>query len=318
MTLQFDPSEVNGHPEGLICRCLALSDLYLACGFADGTVRLFDLVARVHIGTYQPHHPGGLGLHPRAVSGIILSHSRLVFATLDGDIHIVMISMEGDLRRAHIGNVVDDGALVDFAGCKHWWVGLFAGVPGRAFHIWNGETEELVFIGGSLTDLESLIGWRMLTELSQFVGRVRVTDHESAVACTSSRVIHIDLRNQRVVLGEQNRRDLIVTSMDVNHDSYMIVDSRGVATVRHLVTSEQVCRFRVRGPGHGRAIGCMNLGYAIVSASGAIGVWGLEQGEFLYSFGNGFGAVISIVADNQYIAAYSGNATLHLWDYGAR
>ncbi|KAI4384921.1 hypothetical protein MLD38_003005 [Melastoma candidum] len=317
-TLQFDPLEVNDNPDGLICRCLALSELHLACGFADGTVRLFDLTSLDHLGTYQPHHLGGLGLHPRAVSGIILSDSRLVFATLDGDVHVVPIGVAGQLRRAHTGDVVNDGALVDFTGCSHWWVGLYAGVPGRAFHIWDDNSEEVVFIGGSLTDPESLMGWRMLTELTQFVGHVRVNDQETAVACTNTRVVQIDLRNHGVVIGEQRyRRGVIVTATDVNNEAYIIVDTRGIATVRRLVTSEQVCRFRVSGAAQGRAIGCMNSGYAVISAGGTIGTWEVHHGEALYSFGDGLGEVLAIIADDRYIVASLNDATIHLWDFSA-
>lgn len=57
-----------------------------------------------------------------------MSDTRLVFATLDGDIHAAVIN--GGvmmLRRVHMGDVVNDGSLVDFAGSNRWWVGLYAG-----------------------------------------------------------------------------------------------------------------------------------------------------------------------------------------------
>ncbi|KAK4769924.1 hypothetical protein SAY87_030456 [Trapa incisa] len=320
-TLSFDPFDVVG-PEGLICRCLTLSDQHLACGFADGTVRLFDLSTLLHVGTYQPQLDGGLGLHPRAVSGIAISGSRLIFATLDGDVHVAMLGSGAHLRRAHMGDVLSDGALVDFAACDRWWVGLYAGVPGRAFHIWDGQTEELVFVGGMLTDPESVRGWQMLTELTQFVARVRVTGHESVVACTSTRVITIHLRDQGVLVLDQRqyRRGLIVMAMDANAECYVVVDTRGQAAVRRVDTGVEVCRrFVVRGAGEGRLIGCMNLGYAMMCTRGVIDVWDVERGEYLYSLAERVEEVNVIVANEQLVAGYCGEAaTIHLWIFGAR
>ncbi|KAK6136421.1 hypothetical protein DH2020_029842 [Rehmannia glutinosa] len=59
-------------------------------------------------------------LFSSSVSGIILSDTRLVFATLDGDIHAAVINGVAVLRRAHMGDVVNDGALVDFTGSSRW------------------------------------------------------------------------------------------------------------------------------------------------------------------------------------------------------
>ncbi|KAG6570942.1 Transcriptional regulator STERILE APETALA, partial [Cucurbita argyrosperma subsp. sororia] len=204
--LQFDQSDVD-EPDSLMCRCLAISLRHLACGFADGTVRLFDLATRVHVTTFRPHHRDRLGQFSRAVSGIVIADARIVFASIDGDIHIGVIDRTpaaiSPTRRVHEGNVMNDGVLVDFAGCDRWWVGLYAGVPGRAFHIWDGNSEELVFVGGSLTDPESVTGWHMLAEPMEQVGRVRVSSRESAVACTSLQLMVLDLRNQEVVLNEE-------------------------------------------------------------------------------------------------------------------
>ncbi|KAK5784261.1 hypothetical protein PVK06_038784 [Gossypium arboreum] len=69
-----------------------------------------------------------------------------------------------------MGNVLDDGALVDFTRCWRWWVGLYASVPGRAFHIWDCNAEELVYLNASLTDPEAMMGWHMLTEFTETIG----------------------------------------------------------------------------------------------------------------------------------------------------
>lgn len=300
-----------------------MSDHHLASGFADGTVRLFDLLTLLHVGTYRPNPGVGLGLHPQAVSGIVMSETRLTFATLDGDLHVAMLDGSGQLRRAHMGDVVSDGALVDFAGCDQFWVGLYAGVPGRAFHIWDAESEELIFVGGALTDPESIRGWRMLTELTQFVGRVRVTRSESAVACTSTRVVVIDLTNHGVLLREHQYqpRGLIVTATDTAGDSYIAVDTRGQATVRRTNSDDEVCRFQVepaRGTSHGRVMGCMNLGYTIMSVAGVIRVYDVEVGRELYTLAERIDEVNAIVVNERHVAAYcSATSLIHLWDFGA-
>lgn len=319
-TLHFDPPEV-ADPEGLICRCLTLSDRFLACGFADGIVRLFDLSTLLHVGTFQPHAGGGLGPHPRAVSGIVISAPRLIFATLDGDIYVAMIDGGAQLRRAHQGDVMMDGALVDFAGCDRWWVGLYAGVPGRAFHIWDGNSEELVSVSGTLTDPESVRGWRLLTDLTQFIARVRVTGNESAVACTRTRVIAIHLRDHGVTLHRlRYRQGLIVTATDTNADSYITVDTRGSAVVRRVDTGEELCHpFMVRGAAEGRLMGCMNLGYAMMCVGGVTDVWDVEHGVYLDSLAERIGEVNAMIANDRYVAAYCSEAAIiHLWDFGAQ
>ena len=267
--LQFDPSDVD-IPYGLTCRCLTLSDKHLACGFADGTVRLFDLATRLQVGTFHPQHADRFGRFPRAVSGIIITDTRLIFATLDGDIHVAIIDGQPQADTAHMGDAVNDGALVDFTGCGRWWVALYAGVPGRAFHIWDGNTEELVYVNLTLTDPEALMGWHMFTELTEPIGRVRVTSQESAVACTSLRYMVLDLRNPEFPLHDQElRRGLMVTSLDTNNEAFITVDIRGWAIVRRVDTLEEVCRFNTQ---QRNVMGCMNLGYALTCAAGVIRV----------------------------------------------
>lgn len=263
-----------------------------------------------------------LGPFSRAVTGIVITNNhRLVFATLDGDIHVAIINGPPHPRRAHVGNVVENGVLVDFTGCGHWWVGLYAGVPGRAFHIWDGNTEQLSFVGGSLTDPESVTGWQMLIELNLVVGRVRVTSQETAVACTSSRTIVFDLRNQTqgVILGEEEHESgLMVRSLDVSNSSYIIVDNGGIARVRRAGTLEELRSFTVRrGAWQSGLIGCMNLWNALLCAGGVIRAWDIERGEFLYGLAE-VGEVSAMVADERHVVACSNDATLHLWDFGAQ
>ncbi|CAA0814707.1 Transcriptional regulator STERILE APETALA [Striga hermonthica] len=308
----------------LSCRRLALSDLHLAIGFSDGGVHIFRLPDGPHlISMLYPHgHDRHLGRFSSSVSGIILTDARLVFATLDGDVHVSGLDGQSFLRRARMGDVVSDGALVDFSGSDRWWVGLYAGVPGRSFHIWNGETEELLFVGGSLTDTEALTGWHSLTIMTDPIGRVRVTAQGHAVACTAHRVIAFDLQNQvATVCGdEQSRRGIIVGSFDSNHDSLLVADGRGRAHVRRVGDLGEVSRFAVRrGSGRmGKVLGCMNSGCAVLSVGGLIRVWGIESGEYLYSFSERMEECSAIVVDETRVAACSSDGIVHVWNFGAQ
>ncbi|CAM8884680.1 unnamed protein product [Rhodiola kirilowii] len=330
--LHFDPfddasasttatSSADVDPDTLTCRCLALSDFHLAAGFSDGAVRLFHLQTRQHVTTLRPFVRPRLGRFSPAVSGIVISHegSRLTFATLDGDIHISVIDGGTPLRRAHTGDVVRDGALVSFSGCDSWWVGLFAGVPERAFHIWSSVSEELLFVGGTLTDPEAVIGWHMLTEFTELVGRVRVTSRETAVACTGLRLIIFDLDNQGLVLGESEpRRGIVVGTLDIAGDVYLAVDTRGHATVRSVHDMSVVCRFNARGVPQRGLLGCINRGYAFLCAGGAIRIWEAERGGYLYNFWERIGDANALTADDRHVAASCNDSTIHLWDFGAQ
>ncbi|RAL42796.1 hypothetical protein DM860_009303 [Cuscuta australis] len=323
-TLHFvPPNAAENAADGLSCRRLTLSDHHLAAGFSDGSVLLFYIPSRLHLSTFHPHHRDRLGRFSSAVSGIILTDARLVFASLDGDVHVVAVGGSLPPRRAHLGDVVNDGALVDFAGNDRWWVGLYAGVPGRAFHIWNAAREELVFVGGNLSDPEAVMGWHLLTELTDLVGRVRVTSHDSAVACTSLRIIVFDLANQGVVIGEEDRfpRGLVVGAFDARNDSFLAVDDRGAASVCRAADLSQRCWFSVRGASQGGVVGCMNGGFAVTAASGVIRVWDIERDEvgvYLRSLRERNLDVNLLVSDERHLAGWSRDGTLHLWDFGGQ
>ncbi|XP_041997662.1 transcriptional regulator STERILE APETALA-like [Salvia splendens] len=303
--------------DGLLCQRLALSDGYLAAGFSDGGVYLFHLPSRAHLSTFYPLDRHRLGRFSISISGIILSDVRLVFATLDGDIHTATINDGMPLRRAHIGDVVNNGALIDFTGSNRWWVGLYAGSPERAIQIWNGETEELLFVGGTLTDPEAVMGWHSLSDVTELLGRVRMTGNEKAVACTSSRMILFDLQNEGEVLLELVLgRGIMLGCFDANYYAALITDQRGIGCLRLLMDADEVCRFRVRGPA---ALGCINAGYAVIVNSGVIRVWEIEHGQCLYSFRERIGGDCSaIVADERRVAAAAQGGIIHLWDFGAQ
>ncbi|MCD9642366.1 hypothetical protein HAX54_029150 [Datura stramonium] len=194
------------------------------------------------------------------------------------------------------------------------------GVPGRAFHIWNSETEELIFVDSDLTDPEAVTGWHLLTELTELVGRVRVTAQDTAVACTSQRLLLIDLHNQGLMLRERSfQRGLIVGSMDATNELLVTVDGRAVATVLRAEDLEEACRFNVRGASQRGVLGSMtNSGYGVMCVGGVVRVWEVENGVYLYSLRERIGEVNAMHADERYIAACSSDGTIHLWDFGAQ
>ncbi|XP_076934708.1 transcriptional regulator STERILE APETALA-like [Bidens hawaiensis] len=300
--------------EALSCRRLALSDYHLAAGFSDGSVRLFHLPTRLHVSTFHPHQRNHFGPFSRAVSGIFFTDTRLVFSSLDGDIHVASIHVPGALRRTHLGDVVTDGVLVDFTGSSRWWIGLYAGVPNRAFHVRNSITEELVFIGGTLTDPDAVIGWHLLVDLNDHVGRIRITSDDMAVGFTRSRVIVFSLGNQMILGEEEFMRQINVGTADAYNKALMFVNSRGVAKVRQVEHLGEICRFMARGG----LLGCINGGYAFISTSNGVRVWELDHGEYLYIFRERIRDITAMIADEHHVAASTGDNTIHLWDFGAR
>lgn len=164
------------------------------------------------------------------------------------------------------------------------------------------------------------MGWHLLTDqMTEFVGRIRVTSHETAMACTSFRVMVFDLGNPDIILGyEEFPRELVVGCVDASNESFLAVDSRGLASVRRVATMEEVCRFTARGASQRDVLGCMNGGYAIMCTAGVIRVWDIEHGEYLYSFRDRIGNASALVADERHVAACSSDATIHLWDFGAQ
>ncbi|CAD5187046.1 unnamed protein product [Musa acuminata subsp. malaccensis] len=314
----------------LSCRRLTLSDRHLAAGYRDGSVRLFDLPAGRPVATYRADpHRDRLGRFSQAVSGVVFlaePDERLAFASQDGDIHVVSLDVSGTVRRAHAGNLVEDGTLVDFTGDDRRWVGLFAGVPGRSWHVWDAATEQLVYVGGTLTDPDAVLGWHMLTDLSgPVVGRVRVAEPEVAVGCTTSSMEVVDLDDTVTTL---NRLDLqhgaAVDSVDACEGRVMVVDARGLAKVHDVLTLQEICRFSTlrraeeqqqqqRAVG---VVGCMNWGYALVFAARGFRVWDATTGEYLYSFRETISEAAAVAASDRYVVAWADDTGLHLWDFG--
>lgn len=320
-TPQFDPSEQRRH---LMCRCLTISDNRLACGYVDGSVRVFDLVTYDHVSTFLSDHGHLLGPFSRSVSGIVITDSDITFARLDGDIYVGAINVHGhsQARRAVSGFVMNNGVLVGFAGTARWWVGLFAGIAGRAFQVWNAESGERVFVGGSLTDPETVMGWHMLTELVDPVGRVRVTEGEFVVACTGLRLICFNAWNPEVLLRDvMSASGFVVSSMDVSEEAFVVVERGGVGTVWRVGTMELMSRFRLRSSWVRGLWGCMNLGYVLTYSPNPapfLRVWNIEQeeGRLCVRLYLRAGEVNSMVADERHVAISSNG--INLLDFGVQ
>ncbi|MED6148090.1 hypothetical protein PIB30_049945 [Stylosanthes scabra] len=322
----FDPSiPPNGagdYRQTLLCRCLALSDRHLACGFADGTVRLFDVENLAHVSTFRTNHGPRFGPFSRSVSGIILSDDTLTFARIDGDVFVAAINMANEPPQQVVaGDVVNNGVLVEFAGNSQWWVGLYAGLPGRAFQIWDALNQQLISVGGTLTDPETVMGWHMLTELVEPVGRVRVTEQEYVVACTSSRLVCFSLRNPEEVIRDVGSvTGFVVSSLDARHDAFVVVERNGVGTVRRASTFERLSRFRLRVPWIRGLLACINMGYVLTysGVNGVLRVWNIEQvvGVLCCNLPVRAGDGNSIVANERHVAISWNDTFIHLLDFG--
>ncbi|CAL0317421.1 unnamed protein product [Lupinus luteus] len=318
----FDPSGGGDHRQTLICRCLALSDRHLACGFADGTIRLFDLETWSHVSSFRSMHGHRFGPFSRSVSGIVITNnSILTFGRLDGDIYVAVLNEPGLARRAVVGDVVNNGVMVEFAGSARRWVGLFAGVPGRAFQIWDARTEQLISVGGSLTDPDALMGWHMLTELVESVGRVRVSESELVVACTTSSLVCFNVMNPELLLRDVGSTSgFVVTSLDVSHEAFLVIERNGIGTVRRTGSFERVSRFRVRGSWMRGLLGCISLGFVITysGGGGVLRVWNIEQpvGVLCCTIPIRLGEGNTMVANQRHIAISSNHTSIHLLDFG--
>ncbi|KAG6533157.1 transcriptional regulator STERILE APETALA-like [Zingiber officinale] len=315
--------------DDLSCRRLALSDRYLAAGFLDGSVRLYDVPSGRLLATFRADpHRDRLGRFSQAISGLVLFDDRLAFASQDGDVHVAELGSSGaPPRRALAGNLVVDGTMVDFTGNARWWVGLFAGAPGHSWHVWDVATELLVFVGGGLMDHAAVVGWHMLTDvLKPVVGRARILEQGVVVGCTVSSMEVLDLNGVTgtILNQSEHRHGALVGSFDACHGRVLVVDSRGVAEVREAPALTDVSRFtpfrRSELQQGGPSVeGCMNWGYALVCTSRGVQVWDsiTATGQYLYIFRQRIGIASAMVASNRYVAAWTKDTGLHLWDFGA-
>ncbi|URD84954.1 Transcriptional regulator STERILE [Musa troglodytarum] len=218
---------------------------------------------------------------------------------------------------------MEDGTLVDFTGNGRWWVGLFAGVPGRSWHVWDAATEQLVYLGGTLTDPDAVLGWHMLIDLSSpVVGRVRIVEPGFAVGFTASSMEVVDLNDTgAMVIRLELPHGVVVDSVDACEDRVIAVDSRSLAVVRRVPALQEICRFStLRRAEDQHELGemsvCMNRNYAVVRSGDRVRVWDATTGEYLYRFRERIGEALVVAASDRYVAAWATDTGLHLWDFG--
>lgn len=165
------------------------------------------------------------------------------------------------------------------------------------------------------------MGWHMLTELTEPVGRVRVTNQNLVVACTSSQLIVFDLRNPEILLHEVWSRvgGFVVTTLDVSEDAFVIVERNGSAKVRMAFTFEEVFEFRVRGASVRGLMACRNMGYVLTCAGGVIRVWDVDNrrmGRQRLVMRERVGQGNAMVCNESHVAlACSDTLMIHLWDF---
>ncbi|GLJ23764.1 hypothetical protein SUGI_0450800 [Cryptomeria japonica] len=339
-------SDSSGNGAGAVCRCLTLSPEYLAVGFFDGAVRIFSLTSKECVNTMKPPHENRLGPLSRAISGIVINDDRVVFASFDGNVFVGEV-LTGLVRRAHVGNVVNDGTLVDFTGSEKFWVGLYAGIPGHACHIWDAVTEQLVFNAGDITDSEALRGWRLLTEQAERIGRVRVNRDGILLTATRFKVTVFDLesygvsfRREEIAMDEQQQ--LIVESVDANNDWFLTASDDGAARIRRITDFEDSWAFSFAEAAatdansansttstsrsssgntnsdrrnRVRVFGALNTRQAFLCIEGSVHAWDAKSGMRLYRLDEWMGEVFDLVADDEHVAGCAIDTGIHLWSF---
>ncbi|GLJ23772.1 hypothetical protein SUGI_0451080 [Cryptomeria japonica] len=320
-------SDSDSNGAGAACRCLALSPEYLAVDFFDGALRVFSLEGKECVCTMKPNHENRLGPLSRAVAGIVMYGNTVVFASFDGNVFVGNV-LTGHFRCASLGNVVNDGTLVDFTGCGRFWVGLCAGSPGHAYHIWDAATEQLVLNDGDITDLEALRGWRLLTEQGGRIGRVGINSNGILLTATKMKLAAFDLetygvsfsREQTAVVGQE----LIVESVEANNDRFLTASNNGAARIRRITDFEDVCSFSFdtaagdnNGNNHGerKVLGTLNAWQAFLCIDGVVHAWDAHSGLRLHRLNEHMGQVFDLVADDGHVAGCAIDSGVHLWSF---
>ncbi|MCO5586512.1 hypothetical protein L7F22_040452 [Adiantum nelumboides] len=313
----------DGSGGGFACRRLALSSEYVAGGFSDGALRIFSLASRECICTLEPFHESIIGPHSTNIAGITLASNdgAVAFASMYGSVFVgdIGAAEAASCRRVQVGDYVNDGILVDFTGSSSRWVGLYAGARGRALHVWDAYTEELLHIGGDMTDGDAYAGWSLLVDNADHIGRVRISEDRLAVVATRSKLCVLDMETLSTVfsMGMTRSSQAVCSSLAVHEDRILLVVANGMARVWGSMSMQETARFRV---GRGGAVcGAMNAWHALVCNNGMIDVWDyypsaslcyrLAQEERLVE-------VNDLVANNQCVAACCNrDRGIHLWDF---
>ncbi|KAJ7556789.1 hypothetical protein O6H91_05G098600 [Diphasiastrum complanatum] len=314
--------EISGDSNGRSekCRCLALSGRFLAGGFSDGAIRVFDLKSRLCMCTMKPVHRDRFGPLSRAITGLVIDNEKVTFASLDGSVFVGNI-VEALHRRVHVGNVIQDGALISFTGCSRWWVGLYAGSPGNSIRIWDAATREPVFQGGHIMDNDAMRGWNLFLEQATRIGSLRVSNDSYLVSTTQTKISVVDLETFGLRLNIEREEQIAVEAFDVKYNRLLTSSYDGDAQVRRLPHLQEQCRLQhVRAGSDSnhrtKIVGALNTRQAFLCISGVINAWDAVSGSHLYRVDEQLGSdVYDLVASDQFVAACVSDIGLHLWDF---
>ncbi|KAI5069574.1 hypothetical protein GOP47_0015875 [Adiantum capillus-veneris] len=319
-----DSNELGDRGDGSVCRRLALSREYVAGGFSDGSLRIFSLASKECISTLEPFHESVIGPHSTSVAGISLAFNdgTVAFASMDGSVFAGDIAA-GACRRVETSNYVNDGILVDFSGSSSRWAALYAGVRGRALHVWNAYTEELLHIGGDMTDADAYAGWSLLVNNADHIGRVRISQDTLAVVATRSKLCVLDMETLSTLftMGMTRSSQALSASLALHQDRILLVCANGMARVWASRSMEETARVRVGTVTRGAMVyGAMNAWMVLICNNGMIDVWDYSSDTLMYRLAEErLVEVNDMVANNEYVVACCNQEEgIHVWDFTPR
>ncbi|KAJ7513776.1 hypothetical protein O6H91_23G013700 [Diphasiastrum complanatum] len=314
--LDYETSqESNENGIGNVCRCLAISGRYMAGGFFDGSVRIFDLRSRLCISTMKSGHEDRFGPLSRAIAGLFVELETVVFASLEGSVFTANI-FQSFPRCVYVGNVIQDGALINFTGSNRWWVGLYAGSPGNCIRIWDATSQETVFRGGNIMDNDAMSGWNLFVEQAGQIGRVQISNDALLVAASRTSLNISDIENDGLYPRLEREEQMAVEALAVKDDKMLTASYDGSACIRSLPDLDEVCRIEnLDVEDAGQLSGSLNSRQCFLCISGEINVWDAISGVHLYNLEEPVGDAYDLVASDEYVVASNPDFGLNLWDF---
>ncbi|KAH7436759.1 hypothetical protein KP509_05G035100 [Ceratopteris richardii] len=308
------------------CRRLAISSDHLAGGFSDGSLCVFSLDSKDCVCSFQTFHESVIGTHSRTIIGIILpdDEETVTFACMDGSVFKADIAPGAPCRRVLMGNYVEDGILADFSGNASKWAGLYAGVRGRALRVWDAYSEELVYVGGCMTDADAYAGWTMLVDNADNIGRVKVTRDRLLVVATRSKLCVMDMEALTILLDISLSRSLqVIPASLALQDKYMLlVSGSGVVRILGTESAQEVASFSLGMHIRGSTVfGAMNSWHLMVNSRDILHVWDFPSIRRPYRLATGLTDVTDLVCNDNNIAIACGSGEeqgIHIWDFTPR
>ncbi|KAJ7517007.1 hypothetical protein O6H91_21G008200 [Diphasiastrum complanatum] len=319
LTLQMEEDDDEDFSVIRRCTCLALSNEFLAAGFYDGAVRIFDTCTGSCICTLRHEQDYVFGLYSSAIAGLCLDNKEVVYASVRGSL------LTGDIgtkkcTSVYSGNVIEDGALISFAGSKTWWVGLYAGSPGQSIRIWSSETRELLYRGGNLLDDDAMLGWRTFIELADHFGKVRIVNDTLLLAASRTKLTIIDLETHGTIVNVEWHQQITIGALDVACNRLLTVAMYEAAQILRIPALDELCKLEhvLAADDYTKLIGTMNSRHALLTSDpGFLNVWDALTGTHLYAFREQVKGIHDLVANDMFVAACSRDSTVHFWDFTA-